>query len=45
MYALCSERIPTPALLASDGGLLSFIRVDFDKLLEQSSRISQNDGR
>jgi hypothetical protein len=39
LYALCSERIPTPALLASDGGLLSFIRLDFDRLLEQSDRV------
>ncbi len=40
LYALCSERIPTPALLASEGGLLSFMRVDFDRLLEQSDRIT-----
>jgi hypothetical protein len=40
MYALCSERIPTPALLASEGGLLSFMRVDFDRLLEQSDRVT-----
>jgi hypothetical protein len=40
LYALCGERIPTPALLASEGGLLSFIRQDFDRLLEQSSRIT-----
>jgi hypothetical protein len=40
LYALCSERIPTPALLASDGGLLSFMRLDFDRLLEQSDRIT-----
>lgn len=39
LYALCSERIPTPAVLASDGGLLSFMRLDFDRLLEQSDRI------
>jgi hypothetical protein len=39
LYALCSERIPTPALLASEGGLLSFMRLDFDRLLEQSDRI------
>jgi hypothetical protein len=45
MYALCSERIPTPALLASEGGLLSFMRVDFDRLLEQSSRVTWKDGR
>lgn len=40
LYAMCSERIPTPALLASEGGLLSFMRVDFDRLLEQSDRIT-----
>lgn len=40
LYALCSERIPTPAFLVSEGGLLSFMRVDFDRLLEQSDRIS-----
>jgi hypothetical protein len=40
LYALCSERIPTPALRASDGGLLSFMRLDFDRLLEQSDRIT-----
>jgi hypothetical protein len=40
LYALCAERIPTPALLASDGGLLSFMREDFDRLLEQSDRVS-----
>jgi hypothetical protein len=40
LYALCSERIPTPALLAADGGLLSFMRLDFDRLLEQSDRIT-----
>lgn len=40
LYALCSERIPTPALLVSEGGLLSFLRVDFDRLIEQSDRIS-----
>lgn len=40
LYALCGERIPTPALLACDGGMLSFIRHDFDRLLEQSSRIA-----
>jgi hypothetical protein len=40
LYALCSERIPSPALLASDGGLLSFMRLDFDRLLEQSDRIT-----
>lgn len=40
LYALCGERIPTPALLASDGGLLSFIRQDFDRLLEHSNRIT-----
>jgi hypothetical protein len=40
LYALCSERIPTPALLASDRGLLSFMREDFDRLLEQSDRVA-----
>lgn len=40
MYALCGERIATPALLASEGGLLNFVRLDFDRLLEQSKRIS-----
>jgi hypothetical protein len=40
LYALCNERIPTPALLAADGGLLSFMRLDFDRLLEQSDRIT-----
>ncbi|MGQ0715999.1 MAG: hypothetical protein ACT4NP_01570 [Pseudonocardiales bacterium] len=40
LYALCGERIPTPALLISEGGLLSFLRVDFDRLIEQSGRIS-----
>ncbi|MGH8904564.1 MAG: hypothetical protein ACRDYA_23495 [Egibacteraceae bacterium] len=40
LYALCSERIPTPAFLVSEGGLLSFLRVDFDRLLEKSDRIS-----
>ncbi|MGH3885763.1 MAG: hypothetical protein ACRDSZ_04195 [Pseudonocardiaceae bacterium] len=40
LYALCSERIPTPALLVYKGGLLSFLRVDFDRLIEQSDRIS-----
>lgn len=40
LYALCGERIPTPALLASDGGLLTFIRHDFDRLLAHSTRIT-----
>lgn len=40
LYALCGERIPTPALLVSEGGLLSFLRVDFDRLIEQSDRIA-----
>ena len=39
LYALCSERIPTPAFQVSEGGLLSFLRVDFDRLLEKSDRI------
>jgi hypothetical protein len=40
LYALCGQRIPTPALLASEGALLSFMRQDFDRLLEQSDRIT-----
>ena len=40
LYALCGERIPTPALLASQGGLLSFLRQDFDQLIEHSDRIT-----
>lgn len=40
LYALCGERIPTPALLASEGGLLSFMRQDFDRLLEQCDRVT-----
>jgi hypothetical protein len=40
LYSLCGERIATPALLASEGGLLNFVRLDFDRLLEQSKRIS-----
>lgn len=40
LYSLCGERIPTPALLASEGGLLSFMRQDFDRLLEQSDRVT-----
>ncbi|MGH4013890.1 MAG: hypothetical protein ACRDSL_08160 [Pseudonocardiaceae bacterium] len=39
LYALCSERIATPALLVSKGGLLSFLREDFDRLIEQSARV------
>jgi len=39
LYALSGERIPTPALLASEGNLLTFMRQDFDRLLEQSDRI------
>lgn len=39
LYALCSERIATPALRVSHGELLSFLRVDFDHLIEQSDRI------
>jgi hypothetical protein len=38
LYALCSERISTPALLVSSGGLLNFLRLDFDHLLRQSDR-------
>lgn len=40
LYALCGERIATPALLVSQGGLLSFMRVDFDHLIDQSDRFS-----
>lgn len=40
LYSLCGERIPTPAMLVSEGGLLSFVRVDFDRLIGQSERIS-----
>lgn len=39
LYALSGERIPTPALLACEGSLLTFMRQDFDRLLEQSHRI------
>lgn len=39
LYALCGERIATPAFLASDGELLSFMRTDFDRLLDRSARI------
>lgn len=39
LYALSAERIPTPAFLVSEGGLLSFMRVDFDQLLERARRI------
>jgi len=39
LYALCGERISTPAVLASDGELLSFMRLDFDRLLDHSKRI------
>jgi hypothetical protein len=38
LYALCGERIATPALLASDGELLDFMRTDFDRLLDRSTR-------
>ncbi len=32
--------IPTPALLvASEGGLLTFLRQDFDRLVEQSDPV------
>jgi hypothetical protein len=40
LYALCGERIPTPALRVSEGGLLSFLRQDFGRLLDQSERIA-----
>jgi transcriptional regulator with XRE-family HTH domain len=40
LYALCGERISTPAFLASDGELLSFVRLDFDRLLNRSNRIA-----
>jgi len=39
LYALSGERIPTPAFLASDGELLSFMRRDFDRPLDHSNRI------
>lgn len=39
LYALCGERIPTPAMLVSEGELLSFLRIDFDRLIEQGDRI------
>lgn len=39
LYALSGERIPTPVLLASEGTMLTFMRQDFDRLLEQSDRI------
>jgi hypothetical protein len=45
LYALCGERLPSPALLVSDGGMLSFMRQDFDRLLEQSDRMPDNNGR
>jgi hypothetical protein len=40
LYALCGERIPTPALLASEGRMLAFLRNDFDRLLAHSTRIT-----
>ncbi len=40
LYALCGERISTPALLASEGELLSFMRTDFDQLLYRSTRLT-----
>jgi len=39
LYALCGERIPTPALSINNGDMLSFLKVDFDRLVEQSNRI------
>lgn len=45
LYALCGERLPSPALLLSDGGMLAFMRQDFDRLLEQSDRISDSSER
>lgn len=39
LYALCGERIPTPAFLASDGELLSFARRDFDRLPDHGNRV------
>jgi hypothetical protein len=39
LYALCGERIPTPALLVGEGEILLFLRLDFDFLVEQSSRV------
>jgi hypothetical protein len=38
-YALCGERISTPALLVAEGELLSFLRLDFDCLIEHSDRV------
>jgi len=40
LYALCGERISTPAFLVSDGELLSFMRTDFDRLLDRSTRLT-----
>jgi hypothetical protein len=40
LYSLSGERIPTPALQVSSGGLLNFLRLDFDHLLRQSDRDS-----
>lgn len=40
LYALCGERISTPALLVSPGGLLNFLQLDFDHLVQQSDRDS-----
>jgi DNA-binding XRE family transcriptional regulator len=40
LYALCGERIATPAFLAADGELLSFLRTDFDRLLDHGTRLS-----
>lgn len=39
LYALCGERIPTPAILVSEGGLMEFMRMDFDHLLDHGTRI------
>lgn len=39
LYALSGERISTPAFLASEGELLSFLKTDFDRLLDRSARL------
>lgn len=37
LYALCGERIPTPAFLVEPGRLWSFLRSDFERLLRRST--------
>lgn len=37
LYALSGQRIPTPALLVGEGGLLSFVRNDFERLVSTNS--------